>query len=328
MEAKNTEEKSGPADYLRDLANSEEVFTAEPSLQQMRAKLQPLYPWIFDPQTPHAAIEDHYDLGDEAVIGQGLVGTIKTAINKSTGMKVACKFFKRQPPGTLPTGPRGPTWSKEAVFLRELFVLNSLPEGPGFPRILGAYLTEADMVIVMTLHGRTLESVVMGAGLQYPQVKAYAKEMFSLMYQLGKKGIWHCDPRLSNLLLPREDEEATNLTLIDFGFNISSTTPVELVVHPWTITLFPPEAHFNDYIIPEKSMVWTLGDNVYRMMTKQLPFIDPTPRTKEEQKEIFAKEYQINPDWPEEVIVFLKAVLVEEATRPSAEQLQSFAFLQ
>ena len=182
------------------------------------------------------------------------------------------------------------------------------------------------MVLALSLHGTSLESLYLQKPLPFEQIKAYAKEIFYLINRLIKNGIWHCDPRLANILLPPEGE-AGRLTIVDFGGSTTSNERFEVMLYPWTTTHYPPEAHFENSLIPEKAMVWTLGDDVYRMMT-QLPLtIDGTHRTVEQQKELFAKEYQINPDWPEEVRIFLKAVLTEETTRPSLEQLHNFDFL-
>jgi serine/threonine protein kinase len=316
------EQEPAQADFLRFVSNSDRPLNGDPSMKDIRDKLKPLYPWIFDPELSSDNISEHFDFNGSVVLGQGNQAVVKTAINKSDGSKVACKCFKRQPPFQKSPFSEKIFLVPELSFLRELFFAIQLPQSPGFIKFYGAYLTDHEMIIVLSLHGPSLEERSLGR--QYPlnELKKTAKEMLEIFQTLVNTGIWHCDPALRNFVVNLDDD---HLTVVDFGFSFSSNRRIDYIIHPWTITLLPPETHISGSFEPEKSMVWTLGDNVYRMMTGTLPRItcSPVTITREEKIEIFEKEYQINPDWPEEVRIFLKAALVEEDKRIRLEQLSN-----
>ena len=318
-------EKVAPADFLRYYSNSESPLIGDPSIEAIKEKLKPKFPWIFDAELSSDNFEEKYELVGSEILGQGLQAEVKTAINKSTGMKVACKCFKRQPPGQVPADDTTIFTMPETAFLRELYCSTLIPEGPGFVKILGCYLRAADMVIVLSLHGASLHSIRSQGQFPYERTRHHARGMLATLRALTENGIWHCDAVLQNWLLA---EKETNLVLVDFGFSFSSNRRVHNPIHPWTVTSVPPERHHDGWFFPEKSMVWTLGDNVYRMMTGSPVFFATEPLSVEQKKEVFAKEYQINQDWPEEIREFLQAAFQPEDSRPTLKELLSLKLLQ
>ena len=316
------ESNPGNRDWLRYVANSEIEVPGKPSIPEMKILLKPKYPWIFDSSLESGKLEDHFTVADPKLSSDGFHAKVLFGVDKSTGMKVACKKFPRTV-GELVFDNK--IDEPEFSFLRELYFLTLVPEGDSYPKLYGAFVTETELILVISCHGKNLQSAISSNPQSVSNIKLYTKEIVRLLSDLIDAGIWHCDPKPSNLLFGATDDR---LVMVDYGFAFGSGELVEIVFPYWISTHMGPELNILGKFLPEKLMVWTLGDNVYRMMTCTNFTNHLLHLTPDQKKEVFAKEYQINQDWPEEIREFLQAAFQPEDSRPTLKELLSLKLLQ
>lgn len=307
-------------DILRWMANSQTDAVGAPSMPELKKKVEHDFPWIFDAASHSDDLIEWFEPDSSVEDMSGYVGVVKVGTHKKGGHKVACKYFNRTLKREDLLKPNDYHMVGEWEFLRELYFLFLLPESRENCRLYKAFLTETHMILMMSLHGKPLSSLIAKSPLSTKEAVLYTKRIIEQSLELIKLGIWHCDIKPENLLL---NEGSYSLTFIDFGFSFGANTVVDIGNPFWINPHLGPELNIEGVFLPEEVMVWSIGDILYRMITSSpktnIDFLTPAAK-----REVMNKEYSINSNWPEEISEFLKAIFVPPSNRPSLSDLLNF----
>lgn len=204
-------------------------------------------------------LED-FELGP--VIGSGTVGTIYSAVMKSSGETVAIKLLQL-------------AVSKDklvkARFAREMEILQRLHH-PNIINYFGGGEHKGQLFFAMELiDGGTVRDLLERFGsLSWQEVASCGRQICSGLQYAHNHGIIHRDLKPSNLFLARTGE----LKLGDFGIardiNSADITMTGLTVG--THSYMPPEQITGSPHIDGKADLYSLGCVLFEMLTGRKPF--------------------------------------------------------
>lgn len=187
----------------------------------------------------------------ERILGSGSFGQVWMALQKSTGQRVAIKFF---------LAGAGPSLS---YIRREMERLRDVSDHPGVVGLIDADLEHATPYFVMPLLSRSLEQQ-----LEKPdpaRASDWLRQLALALRHSHEKGLLHCDLKPSNVMV----DDAGLLRLVDFG---QSCQQGDGVVAWGTLGYMAPEQARlgSEEALSSPNVRWDvygLGATLYRLLT-------------------------------------------------------------
>ena len=203
---------------------------------------------------------DDYKIGIE--IGRGLYSVVKSAIQKSTGKRVAIKIYKKSKLTSL---------QRRKCLEQEIKVMK-LINHPNIVKLYEVIETVKEIYIIMEfVKGRSLLSYIKSQ----PGKKLSERESAWILHQV-LEGIKYCheydiahrDIKMENIIL----DESLNAKIIDFGFSGLGVKDKKLKAFCGTPSYMPPEIITKkEYYGPAVDM-WSIGILLYVMLCGYFPF--------------------------------------------------------
>ncbi|XP_066289008.1 uncharacterized protein [Branchiostoma lanceolatum] len=220
---------------------------------------------------PHTKRVGSYLIG--RTLGEGSFAKVREGLHAVTGEKVAIKVIDKK------------TAREDAYISRNLRRegrLMQLLRHPNIVQLLEILETENSYYLVLELceGGDLMEHICKKHRLEEPEVRRYLRQVVSAVQHLHDAGIIHRDLKVENLLL----DENMNVKLIDFGLSNSFRSPGGGDGSPaaeFCVTQCGSPAYAAPELLGHKRYgpkvdVWSIGVNMYAMLTGNLPFtVDP-----------------------------------------------------
>lgn len=202
------------------------------------------------PEIPGYELQDH--------LGAGSFGDVWSAIQASTGQKVAVKILRRA------------TSANASYLEQEVNRLASVSEHPHVITLVDANLTHSPPYMVTPYIPDSLCSHVGKPSQAVNQVVEWFKQIARALLFVHGKGILHCDLKPGNILLGEEGEAR----IVDFGqAHLLGKEGQSL----GTLWYMPPEQALIPLEEKEKALpdvlwdVYSLGATIYYLLTGRLP---------------------------------------------------------
>jgi len=257
-------------------------------------------------------INEHYVIGKE--IGRGGFSIVRSAVQKSTGKKVAVKCIKK----TVVVG------DDIKMLRREIHIMKSL-DHPNILKLFEVYVSDEEFFLVMELvEGRELFDKIVERG-QYSEKDAanIVWQIVSGVNYLHQNGIAHRDLKPENLLCT-EGEEHEVIKIADFGFakNFGKENLMTSVGSPGYVA---PEILCSESYNESVDM-WSVGVIIYILLCGYPPFYADTASAL--YRRIMDAKYDFDdPSWDdvsESAKDLIRSLLVKDpTTRLTASQCLS-----
>ncbi|XP_019647797.1 PREDICTED: serine/threonine-protein kinase par-1-like [Branchiostoma belcheri] len=220
---------------------------------------------------PHTKRVGSYLIG--RTLGEGSFAKVREGLHTVTGEKVAIKVIDKKS-------------AREDAYisrnLRREGRLMQLLRHPNIVQLLEILETENSYYLVLELceGGDLMEHICKKRRLDEAEVRRYLRQVVSAVQHLHDAGIIHRDLKVENLLL----DENMNVKLIDFGLSNSFRSPGGGDGSPaaeFCVTQCGSPAYAAPELLGHKRYgpkvdVWSIGVNMYAMLTGSLPFtVDP-----------------------------------------------------
>ncbi len=203
---------------------------------------------------------DDYDVGE--VIGVGTVGTIYSAIQRSTGDRVA---IKKLHPGICQDPLIRARFEREAIIMERL-------HHPNIVRTYGGGNDNGQLFYVMELvDGGTVKNLLQTKGaFRWQIVVEIARQVCSALQFAHNHGVIHRDLKPGNLFLTREAE----VKLGDFGIarDLRGADITSSGMTVGTHAYMAPEQITGDTSISGKADLYSLGCCLFEMLVGRTPF--------------------------------------------------------
>ncbi|CAA7405251.1 unnamed protein product [Spirodela intermedia] len=205
-------------------------------------------------------LKELYQIGKK--LGQGQFGTTYLCVEKSTGLRYACK--------TIPKRKLLCKEDYEDVY-REIQIMHHLSEHPNVVRIKGAYEDPVFVHLVMELcaGGELFDRIVQKGHYTERKAAQLIKTIVGVVEACHSLGVMHRDLKPENFLFLNEDEDAA-LKATDFGLSVfykPGDTFSDVVGSPYYVA---PEV-LRKYYGPEAD-VWSAGVILYILLSGVPPF--------------------------------------------------------
>eukprot|EP00730_Choanoeca_flexa_P008910 TRINITY_DN12556_c0_g4_i1.p1 TRINITY_DN12556_c0_g4~~TRINITY_DN12556_c0_g4_i1.p1 ORF type:complete len:725 (+),score=93.73 TRINITY_DN12556_c0_g4_i1:133-2307(+) len=238
----------------------------------------------------------HYTLGK--TIGEGAFAKVRLAVHRATGMEVAIKILTKDR-------------IKEDYVRENLHREGQLMKDLKHPNIAQLYeIVETDKLYCLVMElapgGELLDYIVAHRALPENEVRKYARQMVSVLGYLDSKGIVHRDLKAENLLLDHD----LNLKIVDFGLANRLNDDGVLDTQCGSPAYSAPEL-LGGKRYDNKVDVWSVGINMYAMLTGKLPF--PSHNVTELHALILDQAYEVPKHFSKELVALLKRVLAARA---------------
>lgn len=185
-------------------------------------------------------------------LGQGAFGEVWEARQRSTGQKVALKFFQGQP-------------HQLQSLRRELERLREVSDHPVVVNLVDANLESDPAFLVMPLLARSLDHLK--APPTAHQAALWLRQVAEGLRHTHDKGLMHCDVKPSNLML----DPSGAIRLVDFG---QSSQAREGAGNWGTLGFMPPEQATQGELLPTVGWdVYALGASFYRLLSGTWPYL-------------------------------------------------------
>jgi calcium-dependent protein kinase len=205
------------------------------------------------------SFENDYQVTDE-VLGEGMTGEVKVAVDRGTGAKVAVKTFEID---ELSQGQLGD-------LKREMEIQSSIHHRnvAGLHR---CYNSEGRVVLVMELLRGGSGFERLKRGYSETQAAAVVKQVLEAVEYLHANGIVHRDIKLDNIMF--EDHVSDKVKLIDFGLACRWKEGSRLLTRSCgTRYYMAPEVVTSSYT--NQADLWSIGIMAHQMLTDELPKLD------------------------------------------------------
>jgi serine/threonine protein kinase len=222
----------------------------------------------------------------DKVIGSGSYASVRIAVEKKTGKKVAVKIYEKI---KLLDPEKLNNVKNEIEILKEIHHENVVGLLRGFETFRQIHL------VMEYVSGCSLEEFLRGrAGskVSEPEAKIIIKQLARALQYLHGKGIAHRDIKLENVLL----EDNSVIKLIDFGFAVKKEEQKNQTdVFCGTPHYMAPEITTKQKHEPMPTDIWAVGVLLYRLIDGDFPFKASSDR------ELFNKisqcKYEIPSSW-------------------------------
>ncbi|XP_064267238.1 hormonally up-regulated neu tumor-associated kinase isoform X2 [Passer domesticus] len=246
-------------------------------------------------------------------LGEGSFAKVREGLHVVTGEKVAVKVIDKK---------RAKKDTYVTKNLRREGQIQQMIRHPNIAQLLDILETENSYYLVMELcpGGNLMHKIYEKKRLEEHEARKYIRQLILAVEHLHRAGVVHRDLKIENLLL----DEDNNIKLIDFG--LSNCAGILGYSDPFSTQCGSPA-----YAAPEllarkkygpKIDVWSIGVNMYAMLTGTLPFtVEPFSLRALYQKMV---DKEMNP-FPTQLssaaINFLRSLLEPDpAKRPNIQQ--------
>ncbi|NP_001120549.1 hormonally up-regulated neu tumor-associated kinase homolog [Xenopus tropicalis] len=196
-------------------------------------------------------------------LGEGSFAKVREGLHVGTGEKVAIKVIDKKK-------------AKKDTYvtknLRREGQIQQMIRHPNITQLLDILETENSYYLVMELctGGNLMHKIYERKRIEEHEARKYIRQLILAVEHLHRAGVVHRDLKIENLLL----DENNNIKLIDFG--LSNCAGILGYTDPFSTQCGSPA-----YAAPEllarkkygpKVDVWSIGVNMYAMLTGTLPF--------------------------------------------------------
>ncbi|XP_025098809.1 hormonally up-regulated neu tumor-associated kinase homolog A-like isoform X2 [Pomacea canaliculata] len=203
-------------------------------------------------------------------LGEGSFAKVKEALHLPTGEKVAVKVIDKKRAKTDPYVRKN--LRREGRLLQQV-------RHPNVVQLLEVLETEHSYYLVTErcAGGDLMEHIARHKRLEEREVKKFIRQIVSAVDYLHRLGIIHRDLKIENLLL----DHNSDIKIIDFGLSnsikVSSTTEGLPRAQEYLVTQCGSPAYAAPELLNHRKYglevdVWSIGVNMYAMLTGSLPF--------------------------------------------------------
>ncbi|KAM9332938.1 hormonally up-regulated neu tumor-associated kinase homolog A [Pholidichthys leucotaenia] len=253
-------------------------------------------------------------------LGEGSFAKVREGLHTLTGEKVAVKVIDKR---------KAKKDSYITKNLRREGHIQQMIRHPNITQLLDILETENSYYLVMELcpGGNLMNRIYDKKRLDEKETQKYIRQLVLAVEHLHRAGVVHRDLKIENLLL----DEQNNIKLIDFG--LSNCAGILGYSDPFSTQCGSPA-----YAAPEllsrkkygpKVDVWSIGVNMYAMLTGALPFtVEPFSLRALHQKMVDKEMNPLPPSLTSAAICFLKKLLEPDPDkRPNIHQVMADSWL-
>lgn len=254
-------------------------------------------------------------------LGEGSFAKVREGLHALTGEKVAVKVIDKR---------KAKKDSYVTKNLRREGEIQQMIRHPNITQLLDILETENSYYLVMELcpGGNLMNHIYEKKRLDEREAQKYVRQLVMAVEHLHRAGVVHRDLKIENLLL----DEHNNIKLIDFG--LSNCAGILGYADPFSTQCGSPA-----YAAPEllsrkkygpKVDVWSIGVNMYAMLTGTLPFtVEPFSLKALHQKMVNKEMNPLPSNLSSAAINLLKNLLEPDPSqRPNIHQVMSDPWLQ
>lgn len=254
-------------------------------------------------------------------LGEGSFAKVREGLHALTGEKVAVKVIDKR---------KAKKDSYVTKNLRREGHIQQMIRHPNITQLLDILETENSYYLVMELcpGGNLMNRIYDKKRLDERETQKYIRQLVLAVEHLHRAGVVHRDLKIENLLLDEQD----NIKLIDFG--LSNCAGILGYSDPFSTQCGSPA-----YAAPEllsrkkygpKVDVWSIGVNMYAMLTGTLPFtVEPFSLRALHQKMVDKEMNPLPPSLSTAAICLLKKLLEPDPNkRPNIHQVMADSWLQ
>uniref|UniRef100_A0A6B2L609 Protein kinase domain-containing protein n=1 Tax=Arcella intermedia TaxID=1963864 RepID=A0A6B2L609_9EUKA len=252
---------------------------------------------------------------DLKLIGQGAVGQIFSAIEISSGNKIAIKEMLLKP-------------SQKESLLAEMSIMRNASH-PNVVNFYGAYQNDTKIWVIMELMDAGSLTEILDEydvlKMTEPQIARVCNDVLQALNHMHQMHCIHRDIKSDNVLLNRKGE----IKLADFGFSCQLTKEkakrTSVIGTPYWM---PPEI-ISGQEYGTKVDIWSLGIMIMEMAEGEPPYMEFPPL-----RALFMISTKGIPPlkqqqyWSDEMVDFLnKCIIIDPSTRPRGDELLGHPFL-
>uniref|UniRef100_A0A667Z7X2 non-specific serine/threonine protein kinase n=1 Tax=Myripristis murdjan TaxID=586833 RepID=A0A667Z7X2_9TELE len=249
-------------------------------------------------------------------LGEGSFAKVREGLHALTGEKVAVKVIDKR---------KAKKDSYVTKNLRREGHIQQMIRHPNITQLLDILETENSYYLVMELcpGGNLMNRIYDKKRLDERETQKYVRQLVMAVEHLHRAGVVHRDLKIENLLLDEQD----NIKLIDFG--LSNCAGILGYSDPFSTQCGSPA-----YAAPEllsrkkygpKVDVWSIGVNMYAMLTGTLPFtVEPFSLRALHQKMVDKEMNPLPPSLSTAAICLLKKLLEPDPNKPCSLPLLRF----
>ncbi|KAI4888790.1 hypothetical protein NFI96_028293 [Prochilodus magdalenae] len=254
-------------------------------------------------------------------LGEGSFAKVREGLHALTGEKVAVKVIDKR---------KAKKDSYVTKNLRREGQIQQMIRHPNITQLLDILETENSYYLVMELcpGGNLMNHIYEKKRLDEREAQKYVRQLVMAVEHLHRAGVVHRDLKIENLLLDEQD----NIKLIDFG--LSNCAGILGYSDPFSTQCGSPA-----YAAPEllsrkkygpKVDVWSIGVNMYAMLTGTLPFtVEPFSLKALHQRMVDKDMNPLPPSLSSAAVSLLKSLLEPDpAKRPNIHQVMADSWLQ
>uniref|UniRef100_A0AAY5EKZ6 non-specific serine/threonine protein kinase n=1 Tax=Electrophorus electricus TaxID=8005 RepID=A0AAY5EKZ6_ELEEL len=254
-------------------------------------------------------------------LGEGSFAKVREGLHALTGEKVAVKVIDKR---------KAKKDSYVTKNLRREGQIQQMIRHPNITQLLDILETENSYYLVMELcpGGNLMNLIYEKKRLDEREAQKYVRQLVMAVEHLHRAGVVHRDLKIENLLLDEQD----NIKLIDFG--LSNCAGILGYSDPFSTQCGSPA-----YAAPEllsrkkygpKVDVWSIGVNMYAMLTGTLPFtVEPFSLKALHQRMVDKDMNPLPPSLSSAAVSLLKSLLEPDpAKRPNIHQVMADSWLQ
>ncbi|XP_060942287.1 hormonally up-regulated neu tumor-associated kinase homolog A [Limanda limanda] len=254
-------------------------------------------------------------------LGEGSFAKVREGLHALTGEKVAVKVIDKR---------KAKKDSYVTKNLRREGHIQQMIRHPNITQLLDILETDNSYYLVMELcpGGNLMNRIYDKKRLDERETQKYIRQLVLAVEHLHRAGVVHRDLKIENLLLDEQD----NIKLIDFG--LSNCAGILGYSDPFSTQCGSPA-----YAAPEllsrkkygpKVDVWSIGVNMYAMLTGNLPFtVEPFSLRALHQKMVDKEMNPLPPSLCTAAICLLKKLLEPDPNkRPNIHQVMADSWLQ